>query len=295
MASTNLVPEILQGQVKPDEPTAVAVIIDNQDPQTAGKILSVRTGNQEKAYIDNNGTGHFAGVAGMGASGMNATGLSTFTGTQTAGDLTPTVIVDTPATVSGSNQRVLSVRTNGSEKVWANGAGQFIASGVLYAGTFDGYGSTAILRGNIPDGATAIANKICNGTSLTTAGAKIASFYSDNTTTERAFINKDGVFVGPDAFRRTPVADAAYTSTVNDNLIAYTSLTAARTVTLTHPQDTGHVIVVKDEAGTATGTVTITVTDSGGTANMQGAANQVINSAFGSVRLYWNGSKWMVW
>ncbi len=41
-------------------------------------------------------------------------------------------------------------------------------------------------------GATAIAHRFGNGAALTDPGAKIAAFYSDNLTTERAFIDKDG-------------------------------------------------------------------------------------------------------
>ena len=168
MASTNLVPEILQGQVKPDEPTAVAVIIDNQDPQTAGRILSVRSGNQEKAYIDYAGVAHFTNVV----SGAGATGLS---------------------------------------------------------------------------------------------------------------------------LTRATVANADYTTAATDTLIAYTSLTVSHNVTLTHPSDVGHVIVIKDESGSATPSVFLNITDSGGAANMQGGAAININSAYGSVRLYWSGAKWFQW
>ncbi|MEK9183375.1 MAG: hypothetical protein AAB849_02600 [Patescibacteria group bacterium] len=55
-------------------------------------------------------------------------------------------------------------------------------------------GSTAgaQLYGQIADGATAIGVKIGNNTAIGTTGSKIASFYSDVGTTERAFIGFDG-------------------------------------------------------------------------------------------------------
>jgi hypothetical protein len=55
-----------------------------------------------------------------------------------------------------------------------------------YSATF------AILNGLIADGAAAIGCKIGNVNSLTTSGAKIVSFYSDNLSTEKAYIDKDG-------------------------------------------------------------------------------------------------------
>ena len=51
-----------------------------------------------------------------------------------------------------------------------------------------------VISGGVADGATAIGNKIGNTASLITAGAKIVSFYSDNITTEVAYINYLGSF-----------------------------------------------------------------------------------------------------
>jgi len=51
---------------------------------------------------------------------------------------------------------------------------------------------TTTLNGGAVDGATAVGVKISNNNALTTDGAKIVSFYSDNKVTERAYIDKDG-------------------------------------------------------------------------------------------------------
>ncbi len=92
--------------------------------------------------------------------------------------------------------------------------------------------------------------------------------------------------------RRT-VANVNVTVNPNDFLIAYTTLTAGRAVTLPNPTTVGssilpRVYVVKDEAGTA-GANNITISVSGG-ANIDGAATKVINTNYGSVRLYSNGT-----
>lgn len=55
-------------------------------------------------------------------------------------------------------------------------------------------GASVPLRvvGGVPDGATAIGVKLANTPALTVAGAKIASFYSDNVITEKAFVDLAG-------------------------------------------------------------------------------------------------------
>jgi hypothetical protein len=93
---------------------------------------------------------------------------------------------------------------------------------------------------------------------------------------------------------RTTVQDAAYTfvSGSTDELVAYTTLTAARAVTL--PDATlvprGRMITVKDEAGTAA-TNNLTVGTTGGQ-TIDGAATKVINTAFGFLRVYSSGAQW---
>jgi len=68
-------------------------------------------------------------------------------------------------------------------------------------------------KGLVTDGASAIGIKLGNNASLTTAGAKITSFYSDTFTTEKAYVTKDGVFGGS-----TLIANAAGTVAIlNDS------------------------------------------------------------------------------
>ncbi len=89
--------------------------------------------------------------------------------------------------------------------------------------------------------------------------------------------------------QRTAVSDAAYQALVTDHLIAYTALTAPRTVTL--PSATvGQVIIVKDETGSA-GTHTITVAAPAGE-TIDGAASVALSTNYGVVRCYASGSAW---
>ena len=90
---------------------------------------------------------------------------------------------------------------------------------------------------------------------------------------------------------RTAVNDAGYAALTTDYLIAYTLLTAARTVTLPAASGmTNHILIVKDESGAAgTNNITINVT-AGGT--IDGASSKVISSNYGVIEVYSNGSQW---
>jgi hypothetical protein len=90
---------------------------------------------------------------------------------------------------------------------------------------------------------------------------------------------------------RTAINDAGYSALPSDYLIAYTSLTAARTVTL--PAATGmnnHILIIKDESGAA-GTYNISVNVTAG-GSIDGAASKVLSTNYGVIEVYSNGSQW---
>ena len=95
---------------------------------------------------------------------------------------------------------------------------------------------------------------------------------------------------------RTAVADANYTALATDREVAYTSLTAARTVTLPAASafPAGHPLVIIDESGSVSLTNTITVSRAGSdTISSQTSAKIV--TAYGHIRLVSNGSNaWVV-
>jgi hypothetical protein len=95
---------------------------------------------------------------------------------------------------------------------------------------------------------------------------------------------------------RTAVSDANYTAQTTDRSIAYTAITAARTVTLPSAANypTGTQLLILDESGSCSATKTITVA-AAGSDTVDGAANGVISSAYGYLALQSNGSnKWTV-
>jgi len=90
---------------------------------------------------------------------------------------------------------------------------------------------------------------------------------------------------------RTAVANAFYTALVTDRLIAYTSLSAAQTVTLpaASAYPPGQQLVIADESGACSATDTITVSRAGSD-TIDGATSAVIATAYGYLALESNGS-----
>jgi hypothetical protein len=95
---------------------------------------------------------------------------------------------------------------------------------------------------------------------------------------------------------RTPVADANYTALTTDKNVAYTAITAPRTVTLCAASafPVGYRLTVFDESGSASATNTITLARAGSD-TIDGAISFAISSAYGVAALESNGaSKWTV-
>ena len=119
-----------------------------------------------------------------------------------------------------------------------------------------------------------------------------------DTTNNRVTLH-DGSIAGgwPHALEtRHVVSDASYTATVTDRLVAYTALTASRTVTLPAAASyaSGAKLTVVDESGAASATLTIALQHAGSD-TINGGASVAIATRFGSVTLESNGSNaWTV-
>jgi hypothetical protein len=92
-------------------------------------------------------------------------------------------------------------------------------------------------------------------------------------------------------FKRRAVVNTGIVADPTDYLIAFTSLTAARTVTLPLAGGmTNHVYVIKDESGAAA-TYNITINAAGG-GTIDGTSSKVINTNYGVIEVYSNGSQY---
>lgn len=93
----------------------------------------------------------------------------------------------------------------------------------------------------------------------------------------------------PNTTVRTTVSNANYTVTAQDTIVAYTAISAARTVTLPAASSVqiGKQFVVKDESGSCSGGNTITIAGT-----IDGTTNLVLNTAYAKTTFYSNGTSW---
>lgn len=123
-----------------------------------------------------------------------------------------------------------------------------------------------------------------------TAGSGGGSF------TQKFSVQNNGTTVINGAFvpHRITVADVPYVTLITDYLIAYSSITASRAVTLTVTGvQVNQQFIIKDESGNAGVVNTIVITPASGT--IDGAANKTINAAYGELRVYFNGTNFFTW
>ena len=135
---------------------------------------------------------------------------------------------------------------------------------------------------------TPTTSTIGSNTSLALAQGAWALILSDGTNYQ--------VMATGNAVLRHAVADANYSVTVGISVVAYTSITAARTVSLPASSSfsPGTTIRVVDESGSCSATKTITINPNGSD-TINGAASVVINQPYGYVTIGSNASgKWTV-
>jgi hypothetical protein len=92
--------------------------------------------------------------------------------------------------------------------------------------------------------------------------------------------------------RRTAIV-TSHTASVSEYILGVTGVPTSILVDATSFSD-GQVLVVKDESGVANGTNTITVNPSG-SQTIDGATSATIESPFGSILVYSNGSNWFIY
>lgn len=99
----------------------------------------------------------------------------------------------------------------------------------------------------------------------------------------------------PSQFYRMPVADTNYTITGLDRIVAYTSLTSARTVTLPTAvaPNANMIVTIKDESGSCSSTNTLTINTTSAQ-TIDGASSYVLSRANDQVTFVSNGTNWDV-
>lgn len=113
-------------------------------------------------------------------------------------------------------------------------------------------------------------------------------------TTQNVIIDSNGQLgTGGSGFDQNYTATPiSYQVLVTDYIVGVTSTAAARTITMPNTGMTvGQSWTIKDESGAA---VVNNITVSGNGANIDGAASYPINTNYGSITLYWNGTNFFI-
>lgn len=96
------------------------------------------------------------------------------------------------------------------------------------------------------------------------------------------------------AYKLTSTA-ISYSVLVTDYIVAVTDNSAARTITLPSTGvATGQTFVIKDAAGTAASANAISVTVNGGVKTIDGSTTVSINTNYGSMTVYYNGTNYFI-
>jgi hypothetical protein len=181
-----------------DEATAVGVVTNCLTTlTTAGaKLVSFRNNSVEKALIDKDGIGWFSSLKTSNGVVLATSGNPLYaTGGVADGATAVGVVLNNNVTLVNAGAKLASFQNNGTEKsyIGLDGGINIPAGYVTAYGLVGASASYVRFIGSVPDSGTAIATKIGNSSALATSGAKIVSFYSDNQTTEKAYIDKDGL------------------------------------------------------------------------------------------------------
>jgi hypothetical protein len=238
---------------------------------TTGLFARINGSTLQAARIDSAQT--FSGIQTFAA-------LSTLaTGNGTGMQLYPQFTQTSTSTYAGLYMSLYDNGTNSGNKYLIN-LGTNTAA--LNAGTFT-------TKFNVTTaGAGTFASSITAGGSVSAAGLSSSSTLSISTTSTftgvatftAMDVHNGGINInGKVRLKRTTVADAAYTTLATDEIVAYTTLTVTRAVTLVSGT-AGDTLIIADESGNA-GTFPITITGT-----VDGATNKSISTAYGVMRLY---------
>jgi hypothetical protein len=181
---------------------------------------------------------------------------------------------------------VVSSHANGDIDFFPNGTGKsaFLAGNVdVTAGNLT-FNNVKGNNGQIPIGSTAGVQ----AWAALTAGANITITNAANSITIAAVTGSLVVHYTGIAF-----IDSPYTAAANDDVIGADVTGGAISVLLPNAPATGREFTVKDIAGLAAAS-NITVTTVGGAVNIDGATSFVMNTAYESVTVVFNGSAYCI-
>jgi hypothetical protein len=179
------------------------------------------------------------------------------------------------------------------------GAAISASSYVLPAATVSTLGGVIVGAGLAVTGGGTLSANVTTVAGRTGAVTISSTDITDATTTGRAVLTAGSILAARVSLKidqRTTVADIAYTMVAGDYNVQYTSISAARSVTLPAAStlNPGQVIIIGDSSGNASANNTITVTRTGAD-SINGLTTFVINAPYGQAMLQSDGtSKWIL-
>jgi len=207
----------------------------------------------------------------------------------------------TGATFTGPvTATTLTGALNGSVGATTPSTGAFTTlSALIISGALNGtVGATTPSTGAFTTvtGTSFTGNHIGSGAGLTAATVPVAALNTTGTASSSTFLNGSGAWTTPvSGFTRTSVADANYTiASTTATILAYTSITAARILTLPAATTSGQLIWVVDESGLLSSTLSLTI-QRAGTDLIEGQTSYVLTGQYAALCLSSNGSgKWTI-
>jgi dimeric dUTPase (all-alpha-NTP-PPase superfamily) len=174
--------------MSPATGTGIAFSINTPSTLTApGRLLDVQNNGTTKMYVDVNG-------ALYAATFVNLTAASTrINGPMVDGATAIGTIINTNASYTNATSKLLSIQNASTEKAY------FDKDGYLYTGLVVAFTAAPLfLRGAVADGATAIGLVLDNTVTLANATSKLVAIRNNGV--EKAYVDKDGHYVGGAAY-----------------------------------------------------------------------------------------------
>ena len=152
-------------------------------------------------------------------------------------------------------------------------------------------GATTQIQFNNASSFGGSANLTFNGTTLT--GSYTGSVAEVTTLSSSALLTQGNSHLSGGVVHKRTAVVTSYTASVTDYILGVTGVPTSILFDATK-FEIGQVVVIKDESGNATSTTGITLVPSG-SQKIDGETSQLIESKYGAVLLYSNGSHWFVY
>jgi len=211
------------------------------------------------------------------------------------GDATTITVAGNPGThtltISTIGSGVINTLTGNSGGAVSPLAGNINVVGDATTITIVGNPGTHTLTASLVGGGVAAQSFPCNTGTATPNGSGVLNVLGANNISTTGSGNT--ITINGGAFAYTNVTTSPYVVLTTDDYLSVNTSTIAITIQLPNAPSIGRVFIIKDRTGNAA-THNITVTTVGGAVNIDGATTFVMNTAFESIEVIFNGTAYEV-